>query len=120
LLLKSYKKKITLNLSPGKQEIDLVNVLDISKLINKVILDIKRKKLKGFKKYTVSSKKPIKIIKLVEILKQNLKYDLKVNVGALRYRKNESMKCLRKTFNYPKWKATNSLSKDLKKIFDGN
>ena len=120
MLLESYKKKNTLNLSPGKQEIDLVNVLDISKLINKIIIDIRKKKLKGFKKYTVSSKKPIKIIKLVEILKQNLKFKLNVNVGVLKYRKNESMKCLRKTFNYPKWNPKNSLSKDLKKIFDGN
>ena len=120
LLLKSYKKKTILNLSPGKQEIDFVNVLDISKLINKIIVDIRQKKIKGFKKYTVSSKKPIKLIKLIEILKQNLKYELKVNVGVLKYRKNETMKCLRKTFNYPGWKPRNSLGKDLKKIFDGN
>ena len=120
LLLNSYKNKTILNLSPGKQEIDFVNVLDISKLINKVCVDIKNKKLKGFKKYTVSSENPIKLIQLVKKLKKILNKKLKVKIGALKYRKNESMKCLRKTFNYPRWKPRNSLSKDLKKIFDGN
>ena len=118
LLLKNYKKKTTLHLSPGKQEIDYVNIIDICKLINQISLDIKKKKLKGFKKYTVSSKKPIKLLKLIEILKNNLKHELKVKVGALSYRKNESMKCSKKIFNYPNWKPQNTLVKDLKKIFD--
>ena len=79
---------------------------------------LKKKKIKGFKKYTVSSKKPIKLVKLIEILKKNLKQELKVKVGALRYRKNEPMKCSRKIFNYPNWKPRKLLIKDLKKIFD--
>ena len=118
LLLKNYKKKTTLNLSPGKQEMDYVNIIDISKLINQITIDIKKKKIKGFKKYTVSSKKPIKLVRLIEILKNNLKNELKVKVGTLSYRKNESMKCSKKIFNYPGWKPQNSLIKDLKKIFD--
>ncbi len=118
LLLKNYKNKTTLSLSPGKQEIDYVNIIDISKLINQITIDIKKKKIKGFKKYTVSSKKPIKLVKLIEILKKNLKQELKVKVGALRYRKNEPMKCSRKIFNYPNWKPRKLLIKDLKKIFD--
>ena len=118
LLLKNYKKKKSLNLSPGKQEIDYVNIMDISKLINQISIDIKRKKIKGFKKYTVSSKKPIKLVELIKILKKNLKHELKVNIGALEYRKNESMTCSKKIFNYPNWKPQNSLIKNLQKIFD--
>lgn len=118
LLLKSYKNQTTLNLSPGKQEIDLVNVSDICELVSKICTDIKIKKIRGFKKFTVSSKKPIKLIQLIKILKKNLKKNLSVKVGVLGYRKNESMKCLRKTYNYPSWKPRFKLKDDLKKIFD--
>ena len=118
LLLKNYKNQTTLNLTPGKQEIDYVNVLDICKLIDQISTDIHKKKLTGFKAFSVSSKKPISLIKLVKLLKKNLKNKLKVNMGAIQYRKNESMKCPKKTFNYPGWKVHNSFIKDLKKIFD--
>ena len=117
-LLKSYKNETTLKLSPGKQEIDLVNVLDICELVSKICTDIKIKKIQGFKKFTVSSKKPIKLIELIKILKKNLKNNLKVKIGALKYRKNEPMKCLSKTYNYPSWKPRFKLIDDLKKIFD--
>ena len=120
LLLKNYNNQTTLNLSPGKQEIDFVNVLDVCALINKLCIDIKKKKLKGFKKYTVSSKKPIQLIQLVKNLKKILNKNLKVNIGALSYRKNEPMKCLKKTYNYPNWKPQFNLMNDLKKIFDQN
>ena len=120
LLLQNYKKQTNLNLSPGKQEIDYVNVIDICKLVSQILNDIKNRKLKGFKKYTVSSKKPIQLIELINILKKVLKNRLYVKVGAIEYRKNESMKCLKKTFNYPKWQPQNTLEKDLKKIFDKN
>ena len=118
LLLKSYKNQTTLKLSPGKQEIDLVNILDICELVSKICTDIKIKKIRGFKKFTVSSKKPIKLIQLIKILKKNLKKNLNVKIGALGYRKSESMKCLRKTYNYPLWKPRFKLVDDLKKIFD--
>ena len=118
LLLKSYKNQTTLKLSPGKQEIDLVNILDICELVSKICTDIKLKKIRGFKKFTVSSKKPIKLIQLIKILKRNLKKNLNVKIGALGYRKSESMKCLRKTYNYPLWKPRFKLIDDLKKIFD--
>ena len=120
LLLNSYKNNKTLDLTPGNQEIDFVNILDICKLISQVAKDIKNKKIKGFQKFTVSSKKPLKLIEIIKILKKNLKNELKVKLGVLKYRKNECMKCSRKVFNYPKWKPKNSLKKDLINIFDGN
>ena len=120
LLLKNYKNQTTLNLSPGKQEIDLVNVIDVCALINMICIDIKKKKLKGFKKYTVSSKNPIKIIQLVKRLSKILNKKLKVRIGALNYRKNEPMKCLKKTYNYPKWQPKLKLMEELKKMFDQN
>ena len=118
LLLKSYKNQTTLKLSPGKQEVDLVNILDICELVSIICTDIKKKKIRGFKKFTVSSKKPMKLIQLIKILKKSLKKNLNVEIGALGYRKNESMKCLRKTYNYPSWKPRFKLIDDLRKIFD--
>ena len=44
LLLKSYKNQTTLKLSPGKQEVDLVNILDICELVSIICTDIKKKK----------------------------------------------------------------------------
>ena len=120
LLLKNYSNQKILNLSPGKQEIDLVNVLDICSLISKICIDIKKRKLKGFKKYTVSSKKPIKLIQLVKNLKKILNKKLKVKIGVLRYRKNEPMKCLKRIYNYPGWEPQFKLMDDLKKMFDQN
>ena len=118
LLLKNYKNQTTLSLSPGKQEIDLVNVLDICALINQICIDIKNKGLKGFKKYTVSSKNPIKLIQLVKKLKKILNKKLKVKIGVLKYRKNEPRTCLKKPYNYPKWQPQFKLMNELKKIFD--
>ena len=120
LLLKNYKNQTTFNLSPGKQEIDLVNVMDICALISKVCNDIKNKKLRGFKKYTVSSKNPIKLILLIKKLKKILNKRLKVKIGALKYRKNEPMECLKRTYNYPKWQPQFKLMDELKKMFDQN
>ena len=118
LLLESYKKQKTLNLSPGKQEIDYVHVIDICKLINQISNDIKNKKIRGFKRFTVSSKNPIKLINIIKILKEKLKNRLSVKIGALKYRKNEPMKCSRKIFNYPNWKPKKDLINELIKIFD--
>ena len=118
LLLKNYKNNTKLKLSPGAQEIDYVNILDICELIKLVCRDIKKNKINGFKKYTVSSNKPITLIKLTKILKKILKKDLDIEMGALKYRDNESMKTLKKIFNYKSWKPKSNLIKDLKKIFD--
>ena len=118
LLLESYKKQKTLNLSPGKQEIDYVHVIDICKLINQISNDIKNKKVRGFKRFTVSSKNPIKLINIIKILKEKLKNRLSVKIGALKYRKNEPMKCSRKIFNYPNWRPKKVLINELRKIFD--
>jgi len=118
LLLKNYKNNTKLKLSPGAQEIDYVNILDICELIKLICRDIKKNKINGFKKYTVSSNKPITLIKLTKILKKILKKDLDIEMGALKYRDNESMKTLKKIFNYKSWKPKSNLIKDLKKIFD--
>ncbi len=118
-LLETYKKKRSLNITGGKQYLDYVHIDDLLKLILMIIKDIKFNKLKGFKSYTVSSKKPIRLINLIKKLKKILSKNLKINIGKRKYRQNESKYPTLKTFNYPGWKPKYKLFSELKQIFDG-
>jgi len=117
-LLLNYKKKRPLNITAGKQYLDYVHINDISLLILKIIKDIKSKKLNGFKTFTVSSKKPIRLIDLIKKLKKVLNNDLKIKIGKKKYRKNESTNPTLNIFNYPGWKSKYNLIKELKNMFD--
>ena len=118
LLLNSYKKKKLLKLTPGNQELDYVNIKDLCEAINLICKYIVSKRIIGFKKYTISSKKPITIKKFIKILKKELKNKLNVKLGAIKYRNNESMKSLKKVFNIPGWKPKVNFVSETKKIFD--
>ena len=118
LLLKNYRKEKKLRITPGNQFLDYVNILEICELIKLICDDKKKKRLKGFNTYTVSSKKPIKLKLLVKKLNNILNNKLKVKFGGRKYRKNEAMKPIKKFNNYPGWKPKLNLIKELKKIFD--
>lgn len=120
LLLKSYRSNKILKITPGNQYLDYVHISDISKLVSKICDDIKNKKLKGFDYFTVSSKKPIKLKMLIVNLKNSLKKDLKVKIGAKKYRSDEAMKYVKLIKNYPGWKPSLNLVKEITKIFDKN
>lgn len=119
LLLDSYKRNKVLSTTAGNQYLDYVHINEICQLINKISIDIKKKKLKGFKVFTVSSKKPIKLKTLIKKLKIILDKKLKVKVGALKYRETEPMTPVKNTINYPGWKSKYNLMREIKKIFDG-
>ena len=118
LLLNNYKQNRTLALTPGNQTLDFVHIRDICDLINLICKDILKKKIYGFNKFTVSSKKPIKLKNLVKILKQKLKKKLKAELGKKKYRHKELMKSSTKYYNYPNWKIKTNLVNELIKIFD--
>jgi nucleoside-diphosphate-sugar epimerase len=118
LLLKNYRKEKTLKITPGDQFLDYVNILEICELIMIICDDIHKSRLKGFNTYTVSSKKPIKLKLLIKKLNNVLNKELKIKIGAKKYRKNEAMKPIKKINNYPSWKPKLNLIKELKKIFD--
>ena len=80
------------------------NIKDLCEAINLICKYIVSKRNIVFKKYTISSKKPITIKKFIKILKKVLKNKLNVKLGAIKYRNNESMKSLKKVFNIPGWK----------------
>ena len=117
-LLKSYKKNSTLNITAGNQYLDYVHITDVCLLISKIIRDIQSKKISGFNSFTVSSKKPIKLINLIKILDKSLVKKLNIKIGKKKYRKNESLNSVNKIFNYPGWKTSFNLINELKKIFD--
>ena len=117
-LRKSYNNNKTLNITAGQQFLDYVHINDICTLVSKIVNDIKTKKLKGFKTFTASSKKPIRLIDLIKDLNKVLNKKLKVKVGKKKYRKNESINPTKKIFNYPGWKSNYNLIKELKTIFE--
>lgn len=118
LLLKNYKQQKTLKITPGNQFLDYVHILELCDLLKMICRDIYKNKLNGFNTYTVSSKKPLKLRLLVKKLNEVLDKNLKVKIGAKKYRKNEAMKPIKKINNYPGWKPKIDLIKTLKKIFD--
>jgi CDP-paratose synthetase len=117
-LLSSYKRNLILKITSGYQYLDYVHIDELCSLLLKIINDIKLNKLKGFNSFTVSSKKPIRLINLINKLKKILDKDLKVNIGAKKYRIYENMGKPKNIFNYPGWKLKYNLLKELKKIFD--
>ena len=119
LLLKNYKQQKTLKITPGNQFLDYIHISELCDLLKNICEDIYKNKLKGFNTYTVSSKKPLKLRLLVKKLNQVLDKNIKVKIGGKKYRKNESMKPIKKINNYPGWKPKIDLIKTLKKIFDG-
>ena len=118
LLLDSYKKNKPLSTTAGNQYLDYVHIEEICKLINQISIDIMKNKLKGFKLFTVSSKSPIKLKTLIKKLKIILDKELKVKIGALKYRETEPMTPVKKTLNYPGWRPKYNLMNEIKKIFD--
>ena len=120
LLLKSYKSNKILKITPGDQYLDFVHIQDVLELILLICKDIHDKKLKGFNYYTVSSKNPIKLRKLINKINTELNGKLKVKIGAKKYRSNEAMKKIDKVKNYPGWKPKLNLVKEILRIFKKN
>ena len=118
LLIKAYKKNKTLNLTPGDQYLDLVNIKDICSLIELICTDIKKRKLLGHNVFTVSSLKPIKLKKLVYKINKRLKKKIKVKFNKIRYRSDQPLFKMKKYSNYPNWKISVDLISELKKLFD--
>ena len=118
LIKKNYKKNHTSNLTPGNQYLNLVNVSDVTNLILIVLNEILTNKLKGFKVYSVSSRRSIKLKDLITNLNKILSKKLKVKFGVKKYRKKEQMYYIKRNFNHPKWRIKSPLNSDLKVFFE--
>ena len=78
--------------------------------------DINKKRLKGFNYFTVSSKKPLKLKKIINHIRYMLKGKTKIKLGAKKYRKIEAMQKIKKLKNYPGWKPKINFVKELSNI----
>ena len=116
LIIDSIKKNKTLKLTPGNQYLDYVHINDLSELVSKICSDIHKKRLKGFNYYTVSSKKPLKLKKIINYIRYMLKGKTKIKLGAKKYRKIEAMQKIKKLKNYPGWKPKITFVKELSNI----
>ena len=116
LIIDSIKKNKTLKLTPGNQYLDYVHINDLSELVSKICFDINKKRLKGFNYFTVSSKKPLKLKKIINHIRYMLKGKTKIKLGAKKYRKIEAMQKIKKLKNYPGWKPKINFVKELSNI----
>ena len=116
-LIENYKNDKTLNITAGKQYLDYVNIKDICVLIFEILKDVKFSKIRGFHSYTVSSKKPKKIINLVKLINKILKKKLKIKIKK-KYRENESFYPTKNYNNYPNWDLKCNFNEEIKKLFD--
>jgi CDP-3, 6-dideoxy-D-glycero-L-glycero-4-hexulose-4-reductase len=116
LIIESIKKNKSLKLTPGNQYLDYVHINDLSKLVTKICFDIHKKRLKGFNYFTVSSKKPLSLKKIIYHIRFMLKSKTKIKLGAKKYRKIEAMQKIKKLKNYPGWKPKINFVKELSNI----
>ena len=116
-LIENYKNDKTLNITAGEQYLDYVNIKDICLLIFKILKDVKFSKIRGFHSYTVSSKKPIKLINLIKLLNKILKKKVKIKINK-KYRENEIFYPIKNYNNYPNWNLKCNFNEEIKKLFD--
>lgn len=113
----AYKNQTNLKITEGKQYLDYVHINDLCELVEKIIFDIKNKKISGFKTFTVSSGKPIRLLNFISFLNKTLKKKIKISFGK-KYRKNEFLSKIKKFNNYPSWKPKVDFKEEIKKIFE--
>lgn len=122
LLLKISKTKEELDMSPGKQLIDINyidNIIDgYSQMITLLSRD-KGRKLNG-KSFVMNTGERITLKKLVNIFEQVTKTKLNINWGKKEYRPREVMIPWKKGKNIPGWKPLISIEEGIRKTFDKN
>jgi len=116
IIIDSIKKNKILKLTPGNQYLDYVHINDLCELVLKICLDIDKKKLTRFNYFTVSSKKPLRLKKIINHIRNMLNDKTKITLGARKYRKLEAMQKIKKTKNYPGWKPKINFIKELSNI----
>ena len=92
LILKSAQTGDTLAMSPGEQLLDFVYIDDVVRAIKMAteILISKKNKITP-NEYVISSKKPLTLIELTELIAEKTNAKLNIEWGALSYRDREIM-----------------------------
>lgn len=119
LWVKISKTKETLNMSPGKQIMDINyidNIVDgYTQMVNLLSKD-KKNKLTG-KSFVIKSNQRMTLKKLASIFEQVTQSKLNINWGKKEYRPREVMIPWEKGKNIPGWKPIISVKEGIKKTF---
>ncbi len=113
------KTKETLDMSLGKQLIDISyidNIIDGYTQMIKLLSKDKKKKLNG-KSFTIKAEKRVTLKKLAQIFEKVTKTKLNINWGKREYRQKEMMIPWTKGKNIPGWKPKISIEESIKKTF---
>jgi nucleoside-diphosphate-sugar epimerase len=108
--------KMALDMSPGEQLIDIVYIDDVVDAFIVAIDKIKRLDFNKYNQYAISSGKPVKLKKIVQIYSELINREIKINWGGKPYRKKEVMKPWSNFTVLRDWKPKVDLKDGLKKV----
>ncbi|MBP3950877.1 NAD-dependent epimerase/dehydratase family protein [Bacillus suaedae] len=120
LLYETMKEGTTLRMSPGEQYLDLLYIDDV---INAYLVAGRRlltNEGKGLERFTVGNENRIQLKKLVLLVKEITKKQIRVEWGALDYRAGEIMVPWNKGTPLPGWKQNVSLEEGIRRFFKTN
>jgi nucleoside-diphosphate-sugar epimerase len=117
LLLNAARTGEMVDLSPGEQRIDLLNVKDVSEAY--IIADevIRSKDLPSHEHYMIKAESTISVRELVAMIRQVTGQELNVRWGARPYRDREVMLPSDRGEPLPGWKQTMSLEEGIGEIW---
>lgn len=117
LLIKGFKQKKPLDLSPGNQLMDIVHINDVCDAYQKIInLIITNQSIE--KSYGVSSGEEISLKDIVNIIQQIAGHSIVLNWGARKYRDREVMYNWRNSMlSVPGWLPSIELKDGLKSLY---
>lgn len=106
-----------LSMSPGEQLLDLVFIDDVTEAISEAgKLLLSGQVSHNTKEYTISSKSPIKLKNLVQLIEKEIPIKLDVGWGELPYRPNEVMERWEGGSWVPGWRPKISLKDGIKML----
>lgn len=120
LWLKASKNKETLDMSPGKQTLDINYIDDVvggyMQMIGLLSRD-KKRSLRG-KKFSLNSTKRYTLRELASVFEKVTKTKLNINWGKKEYRPREVMVPWNKGVKIPGWKPKISIEKGIRKMYE--
>ncbi len=117
LLMESHKNSITLDMTPGEQELDFVFIDDVIKgymIAANILLGEEIAKIN--KTFSICTNKPIKLKELVNLYERVNNIKLSINWGGRHYRKREVMKVWDKGIVLTGWEPEIQLEEGLNRI----
>lgn len=115
-LLEIAKSEDILKMSPGEQQIDLVNIGDVIRAYIIAANRLMSGKVKSFEIYGVASGMPMSLKKLVAQVEIIINSKINVEWGGRPYKNREVMNLYQTLSNLPDWEAKISLKQGIDEI----